>query len=109
MAKNKRKKIFLYLFLYFLFPAFFLFNVFYIIFNENGLIEYVKLEKDINSLNDQIEKLKEENINLKNEIDSLKKEIPAKIEQIAREKYDMVREGEKTIEFKKEDKDEQKD
>ena len=48
-----------------------------------------------------------ENKNLKGESDSLKKEIPAKIEQIAREKYDMIKEGERTIEVKEVEKDEQ--
>lgn len=101
MAKSKKKKIFLFLFL-----AIFLFGVIYFIFNENGLIKYVKLEKEINSLNEQLKILGEENENLVNEIDSLKKEVPAKIEQIAREKYDMIKEGETTIEVNEVDEDE---
>lgn len=101
MAKNKKKKIFLFLFL-----AIFLFGVFYLIFNENGLIKYVRLEKEINSLNEQLKMLEEENENLVNEIDSLKREVPAKIEQIAREKYDMIKEGETTIEVNEVDEDE---
>lgn len=101
MAKSKKKKIFLFLFL-----AIFLFGIFYLIFNENGLIKYVKLEKEINSLNEQLKMLEEGNENLVNEIDSLKKEVPAKIEQIAREKYDMIKEGETTIEVNEVDEDE---
>ncbi len=101
MAKSKKKKIFLFLFL-----AIFLFGVIYFIFNENGLIKYVKLEKEINSLNEQLKMLEEENENLVNEIDSLKREVPAKIEQIAREKYDMIKEGETTIEVNEVDEDE---
>lgn len=101
MAKSKKKKIFLFLFL-----AIFLFGVIYFIFNENGLIKYVKLEKEINSLNEQLKILGEENENLVNEIDSLKREVPAKIEQIAREKYDMIKEGETTIEVNEVDEDE---
>lgn len=101
MAKSKKKKIFLFLFL-----AIFLFGIFYLIFNENGLIKYVKLEKEINSLNKQLKMLEEGNENLVNEIDSLKKEVPAKIEQIAREKYDMIKEGETTIEVNEVDEDE---
>lgn len=100
MAKSKKKKIFLFLFL-----AIFLFGVFHLIFNENGLIKYVKLEKEINSLNEQLKMLEEENENLVNEIDSLKREVPAKIEQIAREKYDMIKEGETTIEVNEVDED----
>ncbi|MCZ6704051.1 MAG: septum formation initiator family protein [Ignavibacteria bacterium] len=101
MAKSKKKKIFLFLFL-----AIFLFGICYLIFNENGLIKYVKLEKEINSLNEQLKMLEEGNENLVNEIDSLKKEVPAKIEQIAREKYDMIKEGETTIEVNEVDEDE---
>ncbi len=101
MAKSKKKKIFLFLFL-----AIFLFGIFYLIFNENGLIKYIKLEKEINSLNEQLKMLEEGNENLVNEIDSLKKEVPAKIEQIAREKYDMIKEGETTIEVNEVDEDE---
>ena len=51
--------------------------------------------------------MQDENNSLKGEIDSLKKEIPAKIEQIAREKYDMIKEGERTIEVKEVEKDEE--
>jgi len=101
MAKSKKKKVFLFLFL-----AIFLFGVFYLIFNENGLIKYIKLENEINSLNEQLKMLEEENENLVNEIDSLKREVPAKIEQIAREKYDMIKEGEITIEVNEVDEDE---
>jgi cell division protein FtsB len=101
MAKSKKKKIFLFLFL-----AIFLLGVIYFIFNENGLIKYIKLEKEINSLNEQLKMLEEENENLVNEIDSLKKEIPAKIEQVAREKYDMIKKGETTLEVNEVDDDE---
>ena len=104
MAKNKRKKIFLYLF-----AIIILTGIIYLFFNEHGIIKYVKLSNEVESLNKQIGKLEEDNINLKNEIDSLKKEIPAKIEQVAREKYDMIKEGEKIIEVKKEDKGEKKE
>jgi cell division protein FtsB len=37
-------------------------------------------------------------VKLQNEIDSLKNKVPAKIEQVAREKYNMKRENEITIE-----------
>jgi cell division protein FtsB len=101
MATNKKRKIFLYIFL-----TIFFIGVLYLVFNERGLIKYIKLENEINTLNDEITRLQSENDNLKNEIDSLKKEIPAKVEQIAREKYDMIKEGERTIEVKEVDKDE---
>jgi cell division protein FtsB len=39
-----------------------------------------------------------ENVRLKNEIDSLQKKVPAKMEQVAREKYNMKRKDETLIE-----------
>jgi cell division protein FtsL len=102
MSKNKKKKYFS----YFIF-ALFLFGLLYLIFNERGLIKYKNLEKELTTLSDEIIRLQNENNSLKSEIDSLKKEIPAKIEQIAREKYDMIKEGERTIEVKEVDKDEE--
>ena len=104
MAKNKRKKILLFLFIIIIVTG-----ISYLVFNEHGIIKYVKLSNEVESLNKQIGKLEEENTNLKNEIDSLKKEIPAKIEQVAREKYDMIKKGETIIEVKKEDKGEKKE
>jgi cell division protein FtsL len=101
MAKTKKSKFFLYIFL-----TIFLIGILYLIFNDRGLIKYLKLESEINSLNEEISRLAEQNSNLKNEIDSLKKEIPAKIEQIAREKYDMIKEGERKIEVKEIEEDE---
>ena len=63
----------------------------------------MKLANEIESLNMEIITLKKENENLNSEIDSLKKGIPAKIEKLAREKYDMIKEGEQTIEVKEAD------
>ena len=69
-------------------------------------LKYSKLKNELDSLNTQITKLQQDNEMLKNEIDSLKKGIPAKIEKIAREKYDMIKKGERTIELKKSEDDE---
>jgi len=96
MAKNKKKRFYYYFIL-----ALVLIGLLYLIFNERGLIKYIKLEKEVTTLSDEITRLQ-----IENEIDSLKKEIPAKVEQIAREKYDMIKKGERTIEVKEVDKDE---
>ena len=100
MSKNKKKRFFSYFIL-----ALFLIGLLYLTFNERGLIKYIKLEKEVTTLSDEIIRLQNENNSLKSEIDSLKKEIPAKIEQIAREKYDMIKEGERKIEVKEVEKD----
>jgi cell division protein FtsB len=71
----------------------------YLLFNEKGVIRYVELKNEVDNLNEQIEMLEKENKMLEGEIDSLKKKIPSKIERTAREKYDMIRPGEKKIEF----------
>lgn len=101
MVKNKKKKTFLYFII-----TLFLIGLLYLTFNEHGLIKYLRLENEVTNLNSEIIRLQNENNSLKSEIDSLKKEIPAKIEQIAREKYDMIKEGEQTIEVKEVEKDE---
>ena len=102
MVKTKKKRFFSYFIL-----ALFLIGLLYLIINERGLIKYKRLENEVTTLSDEILRLQNENNSLKGEIDSLKKEIPAKIEQIAREKYDMIKEGERTIEVKEVEKDEQ--
>lgn len=94
MAKSK-KRFFIYGFLLII-----LIGIFYLLFNDRGLIKYLRLKNEIDSLKEKITNLEKENTNLKNEIDSLKNKIPAKIEQTAREKYDMLKEGEIKIEVK---------
>ncbi|QKJ98375.1 MAG: septum formation initiator family protein [Ignavibacteriota bacterium] len=75
----------------------------YLLFNSYGVIKYVKVKTELDDLNARINQLEEENQKLEAEIDSLKRNIPAKIEKIAREKYDMIRPKEKKISFKVEE------
>ena len=86
-------KIFFYLFIVIL-----IIGIMYIFFNEHGVIKYFGLKSKVDSIQVELKKVKLENERLKNEIDSLQKKIPAKMEQIAREKYNMKREGEIKIE-----------
>ncbi len=92
MSKGKRK-IILYLFI-----AIVVIGSLYIVFNERGLVKYFGLKSQVDSMQVELEKVKLENDRLKNEVDSLQKKIPAKMEQVAREKYNMKREGETLIE-----------
>ncbi len=71
----------------------------FLLFSDKGLVRYVELKHQVDELNEKIELLELENKKLEGEIDSLKKKIPSKIERTAREKYDMLRPGEKKIEF----------
>jgi cell division protein FtsB len=75
----------------------------YLLFNNYGVIKYAKVKSELEDLNTRITQLEEENRRLEAEIDSLKRNVPAKIEKIAREKYDMIRPNEKKIEFKAEE------
>lgn len=92
MAKIKGK------FFFYLFIVILLIGIIYIFFNEHGVIKYFGLKSKVDSMEVELKNVKLENKQLKNEIDSLQKKIPAKMEQIAREKYNMKREGEIKIE-----------
>jgi|ERR1035437_5912726 cell division protein FtsB len=70
-----------------------------VIFNEFGLLKFLKLQKEVNSINVDIKKEMDENKSLRNGIDSLERKVPAKIEKSAREKYGMARKGEKSVEI----------
>jgi len=75
----------------------------YLLFNSYGVVKYAKVKSELEDLNSRITQLEEENRLLEAEIDSLKRNVPAKIEKIAREKYNMIRPNEKKIEFKSEE------
>ena len=71
----------------------------FLLFNEFGLLKYLRLQKEVSEYKREIQIVNEENKSLKNEVDSLERKVPAKIEKTAREKYGMIRKGEKTIEI----------
>jgi len=73
-------------------------GILFILYNENGIIRHMELKKEVEVLGFKIDSMTAENKRLEMEIDSLEKKIPAKIERTAREKYDMLRKGEKTVE-----------
>ena|ERR1035437_905910 len=77
---------------------FFLVTLF-LLFNEFGLLKYLRLQKEVSEYKREMQIVNEENKSLKNEVDSLERKVPAKIEKTAREKYGMIRKGEKTIEI----------
>ena len=93
MVRLKKK------FVMYLFIVIIILGLVYIFFNERGLMKYYGLKSQVDSMQVEFEKIKLENEQLKNEVDSLQKKIPAKMEQVAREKYNMKREGETVIEI----------
>jgi cell division protein FtsL len=90
LFKSKKTKFFLLLTL-------FLVGAGFIVFNEYGVLKYLKLKNELNSINEKIDQTEQENKKLEAEVDSLEKKVPAKIEETAREKYHMKREGEESI------------
>lgn len=73
----------------------------FFLFYKFGLMKYYNLLGQKEELSRKIEEINSENERLKAEIDSLKTN-DAKIEKVAREKYNMLRKGEKA--FKVEEK-----
>ncbi len=73
----------------------------YLTFNETGIIKYVKVKREVDSLKAVVRKLEEENKVISAENDSLIKKIPAKIERVAREKYSMSKKNEIIIKIEK--------
>jgi cell division protein FtsB len=69
----------------------------FIFFNESGFIKYTRLKSEVQELRNEVNEMKLKNKNLEAEIDSLEKKNPAKIERTAREKYGMMKKGEKII------------
>ncbi|HEY6437071.1 MAG TPA: septum formation initiator family protein [Ignavibacteriaceae bacterium] len=92
MSKGKRKYV------SYLFIAIIIIGVLYFLFNERGFVKYMGLKNRVDSIQVELETVKLENERLKNEIDSLQKKVPSKMEQVAREKYNMKREDEIKIE-----------
>ena len=69
----------------------------FLVFNESGFIKYLKLKNEVKELRNEVSEKELENENREAEIDSLEKKNPAKIERTAREKYGMMKKGEKII------------
>ena len=69
----------------------------FIIFNNSGYIKYLKLKSEVKEIRNEENQKELENKNLQAEIDSLEKKNSTKVEQIAREKYGMMKKGEKII------------
>ena len=74
--------------------------LFVICFSENGVIEYMKLKQRIGAVNASIKTLQSENVVLKGEIDRLQHD-DRYLEDVAREKFGFIREGEKVYRIEK--------
>ena len=74
--------------------------LFVVSFSENGLVEYMHLKQGIGALNASIKALGRENVALKTKIDRLQHDNRY-LEEMAREKFGFIREGEKVYRFEK--------
>ncbi|NCQ17566.1 MAG: hypothetical protein COZ80_04425 [Ignavibacteria bacterium CG_4_8_14_3_um_filter_37_9] len=95
-AKISKQKILLVIFFTIAFAGFA-----YLTFNETGIMKYIKIKSEVDSLKAEVEKLEAENKIISAENDSLLKKIPAKIERVAREKYSMGKKNEIVIKIEK--------
>jgi len=73
---------------------------FVVVFSQNGVLEYVKLRKQIDIVDRSARKLEAENAVLKGQIERLQNDDQY-LEDVAREKYGFIREGEKVYRVEK--------
>jgi cell division protein FtsB len=74
--------------------------LFYMLFNNKGIIKRIQLERDATVMAEKVATAKEETKALIAQINALEKEKKI-IERIARERYGMIREGETVYRVKK--------
>ena len=92
MAKQRSRKL-----IFGIIAVIFFAGILFLLFNEYGIVKYIRLNNQVSELNSKISEVEKENKQLQAEIDSLENKIPAKIEKVAREKYNMQRPGESKI------------
>lgn len=73
-------------------------TILFFIFNKFGLVKFFALKKEKNDLVEKLEEVNQKNTQLNSQIDSLKNN-EGKIEKVARERYNMKRNGEKVIQI----------
>ena len=78
-----------------------LFALFFVLFfSTNGLYDYVKLKRRIAAMDASIKGLRDENASLKSQIERLRTDDHY-LEEVAREKFGFIREGEKVYRVEK--------
>jgi cell division protein FtsB len=71
-----------------------------VLFSENGILDYIKMKRQIGVIDASITKLQGENVVLKGEIDRLQKD-DRYLEDVARKKFGFIKEGEKVYRIEK--------
>jgi cell division protein FtsB len=68
--------------------------------SENGVLEYLKLKRQIGLSESSTARLQDDNIRLKSKIERLQKD-DRYLEEVARERYGFIKEGEKLYRIEK--------
>lgn len=97
MPKKKKNNILIKI----VFAVIVLSMVAFLLFNQSGILKYMRLKGKYNNLVNEKEKVQNKIYKMKLTIDSLKSSSVKK-EQVARERYDMLNKNEKAFVFKKE-------
>ena len=71
----------------------------FLLFNEFGIVKYLKLRSEIKEMEFRIKEAEESIVKMNAEIDSLRNSS-VKIEKVAREEYHMLRKNEQALEVK---------
>ncbi len=74
--------------------------LFIVLFSENGVIDYIKLRRQVSAVKESIVKLESENVLLKAQVERLHKD-DRYLEELARQKFGFIREGEKVYRIEK--------
>jgi cell division protein FtsB len=74
--------------------------LFVIVFSEHGLFDYIKLKRQVKAVNQSIGKLERENVHMKTQVDRLQKD-DRYLEELARQKFGFIREGERLYRIEK--------
>ena len=74
--------------------------LFQIVFSEGGVLGYIKLKRQIRSIDEKVKTLEEENVLLTKEIERFLKDDKY-LEEYARKKFGLLREGERLYRVEK--------
>lgn len=91
---TKRKGILLF------YSVFFITAITFSLFNDYGIVKYISVSNEISRVKSEIERTNRKINEMNSKIDSLKNSEKM-IEKIARERYNMYKEGERPISIKK--------
>ena len=78
------------------FPLIIIFGILFLVSNDMGIVRWYQLHRERNHVKDEIEQLIQEEAELNNELDRLTNDKEY-IKKIAREKFHMVKPGEKVF------------